>query len=252
MAEDHLKMSPDYSSYAKQYAQSRPGYPEELFEYLSSLVYEHHLAWDCATGNGQAALTLVKYFEEVIATDISNEQIKNAVKHKHIKYKACNAEDSGLENNSVDLVTVASAIHWFNLDNFFKEVRRVIKPRGIIAVWSYHIGYVEPPFDKLFLSLYEKVLSPYFGEGAKLVDDRYSKINLPGEKIDTGNFYVEVKWEMKNLLDFIESWSGTQQYKKEKGQSPTDLIINELNSIWGEAENIHTVRWPLFIKISRL
>ena len=252
MAKEHLEILPDYSSYAKQYAQSRPGYPEELFEYLSSLVDEHHLAWDCATGNGQAALTLTKYFEKVIATDISNEQIKNAIKHKHIKYNVCNAEDSGLENKSVNLVTVASAIHWFDLENFYKEVRRVVKPGGIIAAWSYHIGYMEPPFDKLFLGFYEEALSPYFGLGAKLVDDRYSTINLPGKGIETVDFFVEVKWKLKNMLDFIESWSGTQQYKKETSRNPTDLIINELNSIWGEAEKIHTIRWPLFLKISRL
>ena len=146
--------SPDYSPYAKKYAQSRPRYPDELFKYLVSLVEQHMVAWDCATGSGQAALSLVNYFKKVIATDISSEQISNAVRHNRIEYRVCQAEKSGISNNSVNLITVASAVHWFDLNNFYREVQRVITPGGILAVWTYHVGYVEPPFDKLFLNLY--------------------------------------------------------------------------------------------------
>jgi SAM-dependent methyltransferase len=252
MSADKIKKAPDYSSYAKKYAESRPGYPDELFKYLSSLVNEHNLVWDCATGNGQAALSLTEYFKKVIATDISSEQIKNATRHDRIEYKVRKADESGLENNSVDLVTVASAIHWFDLDKFYKEVKRVVKPGGVIAAWSYHVGYVNPPFDKLFKRFFLDVISPYFGTGAWLVDEKYSTINLPGSEIDSVNFSVKVNWNLYNLLNFIESWSATQEYKKEKKQNPVDLIIEELNRLWGKAEKINTLRWPLFLKISRL
>jgi SAM-dependent methyltransferase len=249
---NYKRNSPDYSSYAMQYAQSRPGYPEKLFVYLASLVEQHELAWDCATGNGQAALSLTKFFKKIIATDISSDQINHAIKHQQIEYKVCSAEQSGLDNNSIDLVTIASAIHWFNLDRYYNEVQRIIKSGGILAAWTYHVGYVEPPFDKLFLHFYTDILSPYFGARAKLVDEKYSKINLPGKHIDVTDFYVSANWKLFNMLNFINSWSGTQQYIKENEKNPVDLISKELEQIWGDPEKIHTIRWRLFIKISRL
>lgn len=210
--------SPDYSSYAKQYALSRPRYPEELFTYLSSLVKQQDAAQDCATGNGQAAISLVKYFKKVIATDISSEQINNAVKHNRIEYKVSEAENSLIDSNSIDLITVASALHWFNLESFYKEVKRVLKPGGVLAAWTYHIGYIEPPFDQLFLHLYKDVLSEYFVGGARLVDNRYSEIKLPGVPIETKEYFVSAEQNLYNMLNFIESWSGTQEYKKDKGK----------------------------------
>jgi SAM-dependent methyltransferase len=244
--------SPDYSSYAKQYAQSRPRYPEELFTYLASLVTQHDVAWDCATGNGQAAISLTNRFKKIIATDISSEQIKNAIKHKQIEYKVCEAENSFLDGRSINLVTVASALHWLNLDSFYNEVKRVLKAGGVLAVWTYHIGYIEPPFDQLFFHFYKDVLSEYFVKGAKLVDDKYSEIKLPGTPIDGKEYFMSANWNPNNMLSFIGSWSGTQQYMKIKGKNPVDLISAELKQIWGNPEKIHTLHWPLFIRISRL
>ena len=244
--------SPDYSSYAKQYARSRPRYPEELFTYLASLVEQHDLVWDCATGNGQAAVSLTKYFKKVIATDVSNEQINNAIKHERIKYKVCKAENSLIDSRSIDLVTVASALHWFNLENFYKEVKRVLKPGGVLAAWTYHIGYIEPPFDQLFFRFYKDVLSEYFVEGARLVDNKYSEIKLPGVPIETKGYFMSADWNLTKMLGFIESWSGTQEYKKVNRKNPIDLISGELKQLWGNPEQTHTLRWPLFIKISRL
>jgi SAM-dependent methyltransferase len=244
--------SPDYSGYAKLYAKSRPNYPEELFQYLASLTERHDVAWDCATGNGQAALSLVNYFEKVIATDISKEQIVNAAEHKRIKYKVCQAENSGIESGTVNLVTVASAVHWFRLNDFFTEVHRVIAPGCVIAVWTYHVGYIEPPFDNLFLSFYKEIISPYFADGAKLVDEKYSTIKLPGTLINNRNFFVSANWKLPDLLNFINSWSGTQEYRKAKGKNPVDHIDTELRKLWGDPEKYRTLQWPLFIKISRL
>jgi ubiquinone/menaquinone biosynthesis C-methylase UbiE len=244
--------SPDYSSYAKQYAQSRPMYPEALFSYLASLVEQHSLAWDCATGNGQAALALAKHFKRIIATDISAEQIKHAIPHRQIEYRVATSEQSGLDDKSVDLVTVASALHWFDLDSFYAEVQRVVRLGGGLAAWSYHVGYVEPPFDQVFFHFYRDILYDYFAPGARLVDDRYDNITLPGEPMDGGEFFVSAKWNLEQMQGFIKSWSGTQQYIKEKGEDPVALIGDELKQLWGHPENIQSLRWPLFIKISRL
>lgn len=244
--------SPDYSPYAKRYAQSRPGYPDELFQHLASLTDLHNVAWDCAAGSGQAARSLVKHFEKVIATDISSEQIKNADKHDRIEYRVASSENSGITNQSVNLITAASAVHWFNLPEFYKEVRRVIVPGGILAVWTYHVGYIESPFDELFLNFYRNILAPYFSEGARLVDNKYSEITLPGTPIESKNFRVSIDWKLADMLNFIESWSGTQQYLKLNKKNPVMLIEEKLRLLWGDPDKIHTLRWPLFLKISRL
>jgi SAM-dependent methyltransferase len=243
---------PDFSPFAREYAKSRPGYPSELFSYLASQVDRHSLAWDCATGNGQAALGLVQHFERVIATDISAEQIQHAIQHKQIEYRVAKSEQSGLDDRSVDLVTVASAIHWFDLDRFYSEVRRVIRSGGLLAAWTYHVGHVEAPFDKIFEQFYREVLYPYFPPRARLVDERYETIALPGEALESGNFFVSAAWNLDQMLAFIESWSGTQQYIKDRGEHPVVHIREPLEKTWGERNRIHVVRWPLYIRISRL
>src|SRR5687768_13888451 len=98
------------------YAQYRPQYPKELYAYLASIAPGHSLAWDCGTGNGQAAIGLAKHFDKVHATDASAEQISLAYQHDKVDYCIERAEDVSLKDSSADLVTVAVAIHWFNFD----------------------------------------------------------------------------------------------------------------------------------------
>jgi SAM-dependent methyltransferase len=152
----------------------------------------------------------------------------------------------------VDLVTVASAIHWFDLDAFYAEVRRVIRPGGLLAAWTYHIGYVEPPFDQIFRRFYFEVLYPYFAPGARLVDERYQTITLPGEALPAGEWSTSASWNLDQMLAFIASWSGTKQYIKERGEDPVALIAEDLEHVWGGRDRIHVVRWPLYTRISRL
>jgi SAM-dependent methyltransferase len=243
---------PDYSRVAKAYAVARPRYPEELFVFLSSLLDRRRLAWDCATGSGQAAVDLTEYFEWVIATDLSPTQIAQAPPRPRVSYRVASAEESGLEDSSADLVTVASGIHWFDLDRFFSEVRRVLRPGGVLAAWSYHVGHVEPPFDRIFHDFYRDVVSPYFAAGAQLVDDGYETLVLPGERIETPSFHVCASWSLADTLTFVESWSGTQQYVKLRGESPVPLIARHLEAMWGDRGRTRTLRWPLYLRVSRL
>jgi SAM-dependent methyltransferase len=245
-------MAPDFSPLAKQYAQSRPVYPEALFTHLASLVDRRLLAWDCATGNGQAALGLIRHFDRVIATDISTEQIRHAAPHPRIEYRVAPADRSGLEDASVDLLTVASAIHWFDLDRFSREVCRVVRSGGVLAAWTYHVGHVEPPFDEIFGRFYRDVLSPYFEAGARLVDQRYETITLPGEPLQAPRFFVSAEWSLDQMLAFIASWSGTLEYVRARGEDPTRVVAAELERLWGDRDQARVVRWPLYLRITRL
>ncbi len=128
-----------FSENSEEYRKFRPTYPAELFSYLASLSNHHHRVWDCATGTGQSARSLSNYFSEIIATDASKTQIENAIETSGVTYRIAKAEKSGIESNSIDLITVAQALHWFNMDAFSKEANRVLKNGGIIAVWSYNL-----------------------------------------------------------------------------------------------------------------
>jgi SAM-dependent methyltransferase len=244
--------SPDFSPIARQYAASRPGYPPELFDYLASLVDRRDLAWDCATGNGQAALQLARHFGRVIATDVSAEQIRHATPHPAIEYRVVPAERSGLESGAADLLTVASAVHWFDLDRFFAEARRVVRPGGVLAAWSYHAGRMEPPFGEILDRFYREVVQPYFAPGSKLVDEGYRSLALPGEPIDAPPFSIRADWNLDQMLAFVGTWSGTQEYIRRRGASPVPQLAEPLAGIWGERDRVRTLRWPIAIRVSRL
>lgn len=244
--------APDFSPLAERYARGRPRYPPELFAWLATLVERRDLAWDCATGNGQAAVGLAERFDRVVATDVSGEQLRHATPHPRIEYRVALADRSGLEADSADLVTVAAAVHWFDLPAFLTEVERVIRPGGVLAAWTYHLGDVEPPFDKLFGRLYWEILKPYFAPATQLVDEKYATLQLPGEPIAAPNFCVSAEWSCAQALDFIASWSGTQAYKEARGEDPVELVLPELEALWGVRETVRTVRWPLHLRAVRL
>jgi ubiquinone/menaquinone biosynthesis C-methylase UbiE len=156
----HMQTNP-FATEAAEYAHLRPTYPDNLFEFLATVVASRNIAWDCATGNGQAATHLARHFGQVIATDESGEMIAQAPRDPRITYWVAEAEDSGIEDHLVDLVTVASAIHWFDLDRFYAEVRRVVKPGGVIAAWTYYTHVFGSAIDAVISRLVHDVLGAY-------------------------------------------------------------------------------------------
>ena len=151
-----------FSNHAIAYAQFRPRYPRALFSYLAEVAPARETAWDCATGNGQTAHALTEHFAHVIATDGSQEQLNQATPHERITYRRATAEDSGLDAASSDLVTVSQALHWFDFDAFYREARRVLRPSGVWAVWSYDLLRVTPEIDADSLPLSSSSSFPSF------------------------------------------------------------------------------------------
>lgn len=247
-----MSETPDFSRVARSYATSRPGYPDELFAWLASQARRRELAWDTATGSGQAALGLAQHFDRVIATDVSAEQIRHARAHPRVEYRVAGAEASGLAAASVDLVVAAAAIHWFDLDRFYREARRVARPGGVLAAWTYHVAHVEPPFDQVLGPFYRDLVAPYFAPGARLVDDRYRAIVLPGTALEAPAFTVTVRWTAAAILDFVRSWSGVQSYVEATGKDPVAGLAPALERLCGAPEAVHELRWPLYLRASRL
>jgi hypothetical protein len=234
------------------YSAFRPSYPPELFSWLASIVLNRGVAWDAATGNGQAAVGLTVHFERVIATDRSSAQIRHAKAHPRIEYRVAKAETSGISDETVDLTVSAAALHWFDLPEFYREVERVSRVGAVVAAWSYHVAHVNPPFSEVFWPFYRDIVGPHFAAGARLVDDRYEGISLPGLRLDTPNFELVVRWTAPEIVAFIRTWSGVQSYKEETGEDPVDALVPALKRICGARDAVHEVRWPLYLRASRL
>ncbi|MCA9906852.1 MAG: class I SAM-dependent methyltransferase, partial [Anaerolineae bacterium] len=243
--EDH------FSEQAQDYVRYRPQYPPELFTYLASIAPGRQLAWDCGTGNGQAALSLAEHFDRVIATDASADQITHAAPHPRISYRVERAEDIDLDANSLDLVTVAIAVHWFDFDSFYQAVRRVLKPGGILAVWTYHLPAIEPAIDRLLTRYYGEVLAGYWPERFRYVDARYRTLPFPFTELTPPQLEMQTDWTLTQVAGFLSSWSATRQYVKARQQHPLEAIWPELTDLWGDAEHTRTLHWPLHIRIGR-
>jgi SAM-dependent methyltransferase len=244
--EDH------FSKQARDYARYRPQYPDELFGYLASIAPARRLAWDCGTGNGQAALGLVRHFEHVVATDASADQVGQAVPHERIDFRVERAEAVGLESGSVDLVTVATAVHWFDLPRFYAEARRVATSGGVLAVWTYFQFEIAPAIDPIMTRYHAQVLGDYWPKGFHHVVDRYRTLPFPFDEIPPPELEVRSLWTLRELSGFLNSWSATQRYLEQRGDHPLRAIWPALSEAWGDPDQPRPIRWPLYLRVGRV
>ena len=240
-----------FSGYSEEYRKYRPDYPDELFKFLSSITPERHLAWDCATGSGQAAHGLVGYFQKVIATDASDQQIKNAVHHKNISYKVAPAHKTTIRTESIDLITVAQALHWFEFDRFYNEAVRVLKQNGVIAVWTYNLLTVSPEIDSIINNFYHDVVGNFWPPERKFVEKGYENIPFPFHKLPSPSFRMSAKWTIKQLIGYISTWSAVKRYRNNMGSDPLESIEAELIRYWNVRSEFMNVYWPLSVLIGQ-
>jgi ubiquinone/menaquinone biosynthesis C-methylase UbiE len=240
-----------FSSLASDYARHRPRYPDALFAFLAEQAPSRHLAWDCATGNGQAATALASHFREVIATDASAEQIAAAEPQPHIHYRVASAEHSDLESSSMDICTVAQAIHWFDRERFYDEVRRVVKHGGLLAVWTYSHSTITPEIDAAMREFYAQ-MRPYFPPERQWVDEEYATLPFPFAEIPAPDFFMEAAWNLADVLGYYRSWSGVKVFQKQHGTSPIPQAEAALGAVWANPEKPLTVRWKLHLRLGRV
>ena len=241
-----------FSESAVDYARYRPGYPPALFQWLASVCPRRELAWDCATGNGQAAVRLAAHFARVIATDASAEQIRNATPNTKVSYRVARAEDSGVAGGSVDLVTVAQALHWFDLDRFYAEVRRVAAPGAVFAAWCYNLFSVDSRIDPVVHRFNLEAVSPYWPAERRLVDEEYRTVPFPFSQIEPPRFAMEERWDLARVIGYVGTWSAVKRCREATGTDPIEALRPELERTWGDASSAKTIRWPLSLRVARL
>ncbi len=238
-----------FSALSAGYSKFRPSYSHDLFQYLSTLTPGHDLAWDCATGTGQAAVALADLFAAVVATDASSEQIRQAYQHPSIGYRVATAEDSGLETASIDLLTVAQALHWFDIPRFMQEAKRVLKAQGVLAVWTYNLFRVTPQIDDIMDELYWNVLGGFWAPERRMVDNGYADLEMPFRELTPPQFSMNASWSLARLLGYIGTWSAVRSYRDKTGEDPLDAIGARLQQAWGEAMTEREVSWPLSLRV---
>lgn len=242
-----------FSSVASEYADFRPHYPRDLFTWLATLPTRHALAWDAGTGNGQAAIELPSSFERVIATDPSPTQIAAATTHPRIEYRVAAAESSGLETGSADLITVAQALHWFDLDAFYREATRVMAPGGCIAVWTYGIFHCDQPdIDRELQRFYTEEAGPFWPPNRRLVETGYRTIPFPFTEMAVPSFRMEAEWGLMALLGYIGTWSAVTRLREAIGSDPIEKLSRELAPMWGDPNQRRVIGWPLSVRAGRL
>lgn len=241
-------MKDNFSQDSKQYAQFRPHYPKELFDHLLSLVKEKATAWDCGTGNGQVAGVLADYFREVYATDISQQQINEAVKRPNIYYSVQPAEQTSFNEKQFDLITIAQAIHWFRFTEFYAEAKRTLKPGGIIAVIGYGPIQTIEPLQGIIDRFYKNIVGPYWDAERRYIDELYQTIPFPFEEIKVPVFTMSYQWTLEQLIGYLKTWSAVKHYTKQHQTDPVSFIQKELAVAWPATPAI-TFSFPLLTRI---
>lgn len=246
MAADH------FSAQAAEYAKARPAYPPELFSWLAQRCPTRDLAWDCATGNGQAARALAEHFQRVHATDLSAEQLAQSTLHPRIDYRVAPAEISGLADRSCDLVSVAQALHWFSTEAFYTEVKRVLKPGGLFAAWTYSLLQGDVELNAMLSDFHTNIVGRYWPPERRWVDRGYRGMPFPCADIATPEFQIRLEWTSTDLLAYLRTWSATRRCIRETGSDPCVALGERLRTIWPRAESRKTIIWPLALRCGRL
>ena len=240
----------NFSKQAEAYSQYRPSYPDLLFQHIYTHCSAFDCAWDVGCGNGQVTNILAKKFRNVTGTDISNQQLQYAQNRPNITYKVGEAETLELKQQ-FDLITVAQALHWFDRESFYKNVKKHLKPEGVLAVFGYGHAQIDEQVNPVLDRLFYEILDDYWDPAIRLVKNEYRDIEFPFHELDSPAFFYHAKWSLEQLLGFFESWSAVQTYKDKVGKDPVDIIRNDLVSTWG-SDKVKTIKFPVFLRLGKM
>jgi SAM-dependent methyltransferase len=242
-----------FASVTDEYARFRPTYPEALYDWLASIAPARRRVWDCACGSGQASVGLAERFAEVWATDVNERQLAAATPHPHIHYSVAAAEDSGLPSASCDLVTVAQALHWFDVERFYREAQRVGRRDAVIAAWTYAPPVLGPPhLQARFAAFYRDVVGPYWTPERVHVESAYRTLPFPFELLPAPDLTLTTQWSLPALLGYVSSWSAAVKYREVHGVGPEGKLEQSLEPEWGPSDSQMDVSFALTVLAGRL
>lgn len=238
-----------FSTQADTYARYRPTYPQELYDHIFQFVSNRQSAWDCATGNGQAASILSDYFTTVEATDVSEAQLKNAAQKPNIHYQISAAEQTPFADDSFDLITVATAYHWLDWTAFKAEATRVGKRDCVMAVWAYNlVRCADEKIAQAIDDFYHNTMYPYWDGERRHVEQAYKTVAFDYEPLPSKEFTHTVRWRREDLLGYISSWSALKNYTRLNQHSPLPIAEEKIKSAWPTGDE-KEFWFPLFLRL---
>ncbi|MBU1283326.1 MAG: class I SAM-dependent methyltransferase [Gammaproteobacteria bacterium] len=243
MSDSHVSRL--FGARADAYASFRPHYPASLFAWLAAQCPERLRALDIACGNGQASRPLREHFKQVLACDASLEQLQAGADRPGLQLFVAEAQAQPLPSQSLDLIVVAQALHWFATPEFFSEVRRLLKPGGVFCAWCYSLMRIDEELDALIDDFYWNTLGGYWPAGRASVDAGYRDINNPFAPLIPPASAIEISWTLEQLLGYLRTWSAVQRYEQQNGADPLLQLQPKLRQVWGDAKQPRFVRWPL-------
>ncbi|MEM9545325.1 MAG: class I SAM-dependent methyltransferase [Bacteroidota bacterium] len=242
----------NFSNQSQFYKKYRPTYPPEIYQELMLCVKSRNQCWDCGTGNGQVAAQLASYFTMVFATDVSQNQLDSAQRKENIIYSVERAEQTSFADNQFDLITVAQAIHWFDVEAFHQEVKRVGKNGGIISIWGYGLLRIEPEVNALIDKFYYEIVGPFWDKERRHIDNSYASIPFDYKEIPAKkNKSIRTSWTIEQLAGYFNSWSSVQHFIKANTYNPVDEIISKIKGVWKSSDR-KEVQFPIFMKIGEI
>jgi SAM-dependent methyltransferase len=240
-----------FSRLSARYAVYRPRYPDGLFDAIAAVAGPGPV-WDCATGTGQAALPLAERFATVAATDASRQQVRSATRHRGVYYAVGLAEAVPLRSGWAQLVTVAQALHWLDLSRFYPEVRRVLRPGGLFAAWTYGIQRVDVgAIDAAIENFYSRVVGPYWAPERRLVETGYRTLDFPFQEVEIASPPVVEDWTLGQLLGYVSTWSAVAKCREVTGDDPLLALEAELAPLWGDPGKRRRIEWPIAVRAGR-
>lgn len=241
-----------FSSVSAGYRAFRPGYPAALFEWLAGAAPARERAVDLGCGTGQASVALAEWFEEVIALDPSADQVASAEPHPRVRYSVAPAEATGLPDGSIDLAIAAQALHWFDPERLYPELRRIARPGALFAAFTYDLCRVDAAVDAVIDPFYRDVIGPYWPPERAHVDAGYRTLPFPLPEVPAPPFQLEESWDLDHVLGYLGTWSAVSAYRKQVGRDPLALVAEPLRAAWGAPRQRRTVRWNLTLRAGRI
>lgn len=239
-----------FSTQAKTYASARPTYPPVLFAALAELSPGRMLAWDAGAGNGQASVALAAHFTRVVATEPSAAQLASAALHPKVEYHQSAETAPMLGDGTVDLVTVAQAVHWFDRPKFYREVQRVLRPGGVVALWAYELSGISAEIDAAVLRFYRGPIASFWPPERAHIESGYRGIEFPFAELAFPVAVMELDWTLPQFAGYLRSWSAVVRFQKENGVDPVAVLEAELAPMWGSGAR--RITWPLVGRLGRV
>ena len=238
-----------FSGHAVDYARYRPTYPRALFSWLADRAPHHALALDCGAGNGQAAVALAAHFDRVVATDASAQQVANARGPANVAFRVAPAEADAVPARAAGLITVAQALHWFDLAAFYTAAARALSRNGVLAVWTYELMTVSRDIDAVVDAFYRGDIDGFWPPERGHVEAGYRGILPDWPRIATPRFEVRAEWRAEDALGYLGSWSAVRRFRAATGRDPLGEVAPPLRAAWGAHRR--SVRWPLVLHVYR-